>query len=228
MNKRNIFIALIFILATVACTYGGFDNMPAIGSGIVVSETRSVSGFQSVLLEGVAKVDLTIGSSDLVVVEADNNLLPLINTTVQNGTLLIGNTSNAILPSKPIRIHIMMKSLEGIALSGSGDIFVSHLTAKNMRIDLSGSGDITVAGTADTLNIILSGSGDIHGNNLMARSVDATLQGSGDIVLYVSEDLDAKIIGSGDIYYYGNPAKVIQSITGSGNIRPKANSTNSN
>ncbi|MCI0738714.1 MAG: DUF2807 domain-containing protein [Gemmataceae bacterium] len=49
---------------------------------------------------------------------------------------------------------------------------------------------------------------------------DLSLHGAGDAVVHVSEQLDAGISGAGSIQYLGTP-KVIQSVTGAGQIRPK-------
>ena len=56
---------------------------------------------------------------------------------------------------------------------------------RSLRIELSGSGDITFANAtiANDLNVSLRGSGDIRGNILTGRNATLSLAGSGDIDL---------------------------------------------
>lgn len=221
MNKKLYFGLSVLLLASMACAFASIAPERVVGSGKVVSETRSVSGFSSVTLQGSAEVDITFGTVESVVVKADDNILPLIETTVQGGRLIIATKSNASITTvNPIRVSVTMKTLQGLTLSGSGNMNVSGLVGKDLAIALPGSGNITVKGTADSLNISLNGSGDIICKGLKARSVTASLNGSGNIQVYASESLDGKILGSGAIHYDGNPAKVSKSISGSGSITP--------
>ncbi len=59
------------------------------GNGQVKKETREVSNFTSLSSQGSMNVQISYGNSNSIVVEADENLLPYIETTVENGKLLI-------------------------------------------------------------------------------------------------------------------------------------------
>src|SRR3982751_1352355 len=52
------------------------------GSGHVVTESRDVPEFSGIDVGGIYKVDVTAQKDFAVVVEADDNLLPLIRTEV--------------------------------------------------------------------------------------------------------------------------------------------------
>lgn len=221
MNKKWLIGLMVLVLAVLACSLGSINPERVVGSGKVVSEKRSVSGFSSVTLQGSGNVDISFATDESVVVEADDNILPLIETTVQGGKLVIATKSfTNIVPTKPVRVQITMKSLQGLTLSGSGDMVVSGLVGKDLVVGLPGSGEITVNGTAETVNINLPGSGNIFCNGLKARSVTASLNGSGNIDVFASESLDANILGSGNIHYAGNPTNVSKKVTGSGSITP--------
>lgn len=163
----------------------------------------------------------TIGSAESVTVKGDDNIVPLITTTVSNGALIIETKPlTNINVSNPIQVSVTMKLLQGITLSGSGNINVSGMDGGDLSIDLPGSGDITVKGTADNLTLNLLGSGNIVCDELKASSATITLNGSGNIDVFVSDSLDANIRGSGTIHYAGNPAQVHKNVTGSGSITP--------
>jgi putative autotransporter adhesin-like protein len=221
MNRNILYGLLMLLLATVACSGAALNPDRIIGSGNVITENRDVSGFNSIDLQGSGNVNVTFGPAESVTVEADDNIVPLIETTVSNGKLIIRNKPNVnINVSNPIRINVTMKSISGIMMSGSGNINVSDLVGKDLMVALFGSGDITVNGEANTVNIQLPGSGNILCKELKADSVTVTLNGSGNITVYASESLDASIHGSGTINYAGNPAQINKSILGSGSITP--------
>jgi hypothetical protein len=73
------------------------------GSGKLQTETREVSGFQGVAVKGPMKVVLRQGTREGVAVSADDNLLPLIETTVERGMLKIGPKKGDELLDPPRR-----------------------------------------------------------------------------------------------------------------------------
>jgi hypothetical protein len=219
MNKKLFFVLIIATLLMSACSYNPFTTNRVEGSGITATETRSVSGFDSVELKGSADVNITLGSSESVVVTADNNILPLVTTSVLGSRLVIDlKFGTTITTSSPIQVTITMKSLNAVTLSGSGDIHVSGLNSDTFTANLTGSGNITGAGSANTVNVSLSGSGNVYCDKVTAKNATATLRGSGNITVYASESLNASIPGSGSIRYSGNPSRVDQKVTGSGII----------
>jgi hypothetical protein len=221
MTKKLSLMVAVLMLALMACSMVSINISTVVGSGKVTSQTRSATGFSSVVLKGSANVFVTLGPSESVVVEADDNILPLIETDVQNDRLVINTRANThINTSNPVRVTVTMTSLKGVALSGSGNIDVSGLQEGSLLFELPGSGNITVTGAADSVNISLPGSGNIYCDGLMAKSATVTLNGSGNIKVYASQSLDASIRGSGEIRYAGNPTTVNKSITGSGSIMP--------
>jgi hypothetical protein len=219
MKNNSFFLLSAFVLLSLSCSIGSFSSIPVPSSGTLTSESRTLSGFQAIALSGSADVDVRFGETEAVIVEADSGILPFIETTVENGKLAIGTKPNAVLPPSPIYVHVVMKSLQSVSLSGSGDVHVSNLAGNNLRIDLSGSGDISVSGRADTVEITLTGSGDVNCMELIARTATITLNGSGDVNVFVNNSLTANLHGSGNIRFQGNPTKVQKFISGSGDIR---------
>src|SRR6476646_1705754 len=59
------------------------------GNGQIRTQTRAVSGFAGVALGLPAEVEVRQGPSEGVTIEADDNLLPLIETKVEDGVLEI-------------------------------------------------------------------------------------------------------------------------------------------
>jgi hypothetical protein len=135
-----------------------------------------------------------------------------------------------------MEIFITSPRLEGVKLSGSGEITTDYFQSDNFNISISGSGNVAAAveadkvisnisgsgklllsGTANDARFEISGSGDIDAFDLSLKNCSAKISGSGNMWINASEFIEAFISGSGNIFYSGNP--VIESHTsGSGDL----------
>jgi hypothetical protein len=220
MKKTCLFIFLAIFLTGCSLNFGSSQTVA--GSGIAASETRDVSGFTSIELAGSADVFVNFGDTESVKIETDDNILPLIETNVSFGKLVIRTRPNTNTTTHlGIRVTVTAKSLAAASISGSGNLTINDARATDLRFDLPGSGNITTSGKAERVNIILNGSGNILCGNLQSKSATVRLGGSGNINVYAAESLDASITGSGSVFYAGNPAKVNTSVPGSGTIIPQ-------
>ena len=210
------------------------------GSGRIVKQVRQVGSFNGLSLGLPGHVELRIGNSEGITIEADDNLLPLVETVVEGGTLKIRPTKrNLNLQSKSIRVVVQARSIERLALGGAGSIDADALRARKLDIDLGGSGSINLKGVeSETMAVSLGGSGDLQaargtiGNLTVAiggsgdvdlahgqtRSASVTIAGSGEATVWPRNALSATIAGSGDVNYYGDP-QVSKSTVGSGGVR---------
>jgi hypothetical protein len=189
------------------------------GSGVSKTETRAVGSFSKIDLAGSPGVEVTVGSDTSVAVTTDDNILPTIETTVEGDTLHI-NSKQSYNTSLGVKVNVKVPSLNGVSISGSGDIHVMGLQTGDMDASVTGSGDVTLSGAVDRLRAHIVGSGDLQAGELAAKNVRVTVTGSGDAAVRATEELNASVTGSGDVRYSGHPAQVKKSITGSGNIRP--------
>ncbi len=210
------------------------------GSGRIVKQNRQVSGFSGLSLGTPGRVELRIGNSESVTVEADDNVLPLLETVVEDGVLKIRPARRDLgFSSTSIRIVVQARAIERLSLGGSGSIHADPLRAKRLDIDMGGSGEIRLKGVeADTLSVSLAGSGDIEAEGgsveklsvsikgsgdvdlgrVQAASASVSVAGSGDAVVAPRNRLGVSIAGSGDVKYYGDP-QVSKSVAGSGEVK---------
>ena len=220
MLKKLLLFVMLVGLTLPACSFFQFSTGSIRGSGHTTTESRSASDFNAISLEGSADVNVTFGPNEGLTVEADDNLLPYIETVVRNNQLVIRTRpGTSITTTNPVRVNVTMKALEDLSLRGSGSITAPGYSGTALTVSLPGSGDITVNGTADQVKISLSGSGNVNLNDLKAKAATVSLNGSGNVSVNASESLDASITGSGNIRYSGNPAKVTKVVRGSGTIQ---------
>ena len=230
---QNLFYLILWTLSLISCR-------PAIkGEGNIVKEERDQQDFTKIELDLSANVTIFIADSFSVLVCAQPNLLEYIETNLEKSTLEIRSDRN-IKGTKPIDIIITCPSLEALNINGSGDIkVINPFTTKEIRFEITGSGNIYANLNAETIQSEINGSGEIH---LMGRSADhrleingsgdaytadmeaekcrVTINGSGDAEVYATSRLIAKIVGSGNITYSGQP-ELTTEITGSGEIKKK-------
>jgi carbon monoxide dehydrogenase subunit G len=211
------------------------------GSGRSVAETRSLPEFQAISLKGSMDLVVRQGTQSLQV-EADDYLLPLIETSVettgQGPTLVVRwkkgeyiSTRSKLLVtvsvpklsgvaaegSGDIRVESFNTPALKVALSGSGDAKLQGLSTGELGIAISGSGDVTGNGTAARLKLSIAGSGDVRLAEMKAEDVSITIAGSGDAAVHANKTLDVSIAGSGDVTYSGSPT-VKSSVAGSGSV----------
>lgn len=207
------------------------------GNGKVTTELRPVGAFTGVQVKGSTDVVLRQDDRVSVEVEAEENLIPLIRTAVEDGALVI-DTRKCIDNTKPVVVHVAAPRLTSILVSGSGNIrSEGHLVAEKIDIGVSGSGDIalslagtelvarisgsggiTLKGSGRSLDAEIDGSGDIDASDLPVTRARAHINGSGDCAVNTAERLDAAISGSGDITYRGPVSDVRSTINGSGSV----------
>ncbi|MDT0685805.1 head GIN domain-containing protein [Autumnicola psychrophila] len=234
-----VLIALTLSFTSANAQWWGNDKIK--GNGKVVTDNRSTPDYDEVQLVGFMNVELVAGTEGRLKVEAESNLQEYIITEVSGGILKISVEKGVqIDPSRgnEIKITVPFEDLEGVSLTGSGDIwtrdkikasnFSSSVTGSgDMNLDLNvenlegaitGSGDVNFKGTANTFKCKVTGSGDFEAYDLKARFVEATVSGSGDVMVNVSEKLTARVSGSGDISYKGNPEKEDFKTSGSGSV----------
>lgn len=232
--KHGMFVVLAAALTAVSASAAGSRT---VGSGNVTTDSRPVSDIQSVDLAGSGDLTITQGDAESLSIEAEDNILPLVETTVEKGALRIGLKGD-ISPTKPIKIKLGVKTLNAVVLSGSGKIRTEKLTASGAlevklagsglidlkgvacdtwNLSVSGSGDVKAAGHAKEQKVLIAGSGDYEGFRLETGTAEVTVNGSGDSEINATDKLLASISGSGDIDYTGS-AKVTKKVTGSGGV----------
>lgn len=233
---------MIFLLLSAflypSCDFVGGERVR--GNGNLKTEDRQAANFTSVSSFGEYDVYLSQGASYSVRIEAEDNLLPYIETQVDGDVLKIrtkdgywlSNTTNLkVYVSAPAFTKVKtfgsgnifsqgkLNNTSAIELevAGSGDIKVD-LNAPEVRADLQGSGNINLGGETRSFTGSILGSGDIRAGELKSESANVDITGSGNAEVYASVKLDVDIKGSGDVKYRG-AAQISSNVAGSGSVK---------
>jgi len=215
MRKQSGTATLVLMLLAAILTSSCLVGVE--GSGNVITESREVSGFNEVVLGGSGRVLVDVNGAESLTIEAEDNIIPLLETTVSNGRLRL-DTTRSISPTTEVLYTITAANLDGLAVSGSGTVEAEAIDGTDFRVDISGSGDVAVEGTlSGLLSVSISGSGEFDGESLTAPDGQVDVSGSGHSVVNVTETLDVSISGSGEVEYLGQTS-VDPDVSGSGTV----------
>jgi hypothetical protein len=187
------------------------------GSGRIVQQARSVGDFRRIKTYGSEDVEVRFGPTTSLVIAADDNILPLLTSEVDNGTLKLGSRGSFRTRS-PIKVWITTPHLEAYQSFGSGRAAIHQVNNNSLRLTLNGSGDLVVTGRTGELDLGVYGSGRARLEGLAARDVKAGMFGSGDATVRATDQLDANVFGSGTLRYVGSPQNVSRQTFGPGRI----------
>ncbi|MBN1642710.1 MAG: DUF2807 domain-containing protein [Anaerolineae bacterium] len=239
MIRRGMWLVGLLLVAAVASA--GCVGLKAVsGSGDPAEETREVSDFRKVELATLGTLYIEVGERETLRIEADDNLLPYLETEVRGDTLKIASRDMVgLLPKEPIYYYLTVRTLDEIVLSGLGSIEVpapietpalavrisgggsvelEDLRAETFDADLTGLGDLYVdEGVVEAQDVLISGGGNYRARGLESEQATVRVTGLGSATVRVSERLDVTISGGGSVRYIGSPS-VTQDVSGLGRV----------
>lgn len=231
--KQIVFF--LFTLVTLAsCRF-------TTGSGKIISETRAVGNFDGITVGGSFDVEVKIGPVTSVVVEADDNIMKYIVTTISGSTLRIRTEDLNNYSDVHMKVYITTPSITTIKASASAEVDVNDIitsdnklvfkasssasikaevNAPEVETEASSSGTINISGKTKTHSTGASSSGDIKAFGLLSENTTADVSSSGSVQVHASVTLNAKASSSGSVEYKG-AATVQKSESSSGSVEKK-------
>ncbi len=223
-----------------ALAVGFWGHTTVVGSGHMGSVKRELAAFHQIAIDLPCKIELVQGASEGVAIEADDNLLPLIETVVKNGQLTIKAAKGTTLTGRAqIQITVNARDVDALSLAGSaqlqaarlqspklagsiagsGRITIKDLQSKDLSVSITGSGRFEAQGTAAAMDISIAGAGDVNTARLSTQDVSISIAGSGDATVWARKALSVSIVGSGNVQYYGEASRGDSSTVGSGRVK---------
>ncbi len=215
LNKKTPSLAT-FVLVLCGCgvlPVGPLDDNETTitGSGNVVTEPRTVSGFTGVSLHGVARITIEQTSEETLTITAEDNLLPFLLSNVRDGRLILGLEENIKFETHAeIVYHLHVQNLSSIEINGVIYADAVGLDTESLDVDILGVSHLTASGRAPLQNVFLSGVSTYQAQALASEAV--TIDGGGVITatVQVADLLTVRACGVGSIEYIGAP-EVLQS-----------------
>jgi hypothetical protein len=232
-------VTAILIAILVSSCNGKIDLGNSVtGSGNVVTEVRNVSDFNKVTVCCGLECEIIQASTFKVTVEADDNLIKDIKTTVVNGTLEISSEYGNYFDVNSKKIIVEMpniKSLEttsGSTLMASKKILETSVNLKTssgsemnvniesdtIRLESTSGSEQKIRGKALVLFTSSSSGSSIDADGLMANEVSSqsTSGSSTDVNPIVS--LKAKASSGSSIDYKNKPKTITKEESSGGSV----------
>jgi len=168
------------VLLFVMCA--GLATMFAFGQK---KETRTVSGFTGIDASSAFEITVTKGSTESLVIEADDAILPQVRSEVRNGVLrLYLDDERKVKNVKTLKASVVMENLDKVSLTGACKLTSNDLfTPDRFKGDCSGASNLTLNVKTGELNIDASGAckiqikANVTGNVKMDVSGASKIQG---------------------------------------------------
>lgn len=216
---------ILFLLFLTACLCTTCKPSECLFStGTVKKQIRNIAFFNKIV--AYDNISLILTEEEGLLVEAGENLLPLVETTLQaDSTLVLRNRAkcNWLRTYKtPIKVYVGAKNLNYIRWQSFGKLESSPLVLVGyLQIDIlevnalisldtkaaglyvfSNSGAaVYLSGESVFLSIFTMGFGKIDAQNLQAQKVSVKHQGQNDIWVKANQDLKATLESSGNLFY---------------------------
>lgn len=209
---------LLFSITTILLTTSCESDSPQItGSGVIVSETRTVDSFESVHISSIADVTITKGATNGLLVRSDNNIIGLVKTEVRGNTLFI-DLEDGSYDKVTLEVNVSSEVLTELTTTGVNSVEVNDFEELDkLSVSISGVGNVKLRGSAEELEINNSGATNFEGFDFIANSCKVEVSGVGSVELTVVDLLSGTLSGVGNIRYKGSPTLDV-AVSGVGSV----------
>ncbi len=198
MRRSFLMIGLLVVLLTGCAAQPPANFSGITGSGAVITEKRSVSGFHAVSVSSNITLQLTQTGDESLTIEAEDNIMPLLVSEVSEDTLSLGlKPHTSVRLTQPvvfkltvkdldaIRVHDMVKATLGPITAGnkfsamssdSAALTLDRVTAGSFELKAANTGTLRAESLdgASTINIAASSTGNVKITSLTASILNVT------------------------------------------------------
>ena len=214
---KRFAIALAFTLPALFVLSGCIGGVH--GSGVRKTEKRDLPAFNSLDTSGAFEVEVNCQKPATFEIEADDNILPLIQTEVKNGVLHV-TTTKSYSSRGGIILRITVPDLASVKSTGAGKFHVSDVKNDSFEVQSTGAAQVVVSGQTKSAKIGSTGAGKIDAHNLRAKNAEVSVTGAASVEVDAADELDVTVSGAGRVTYSGNP-KLNKHVSGAGQVIKK-------
>ncbi len=216
--KKLLALVILAPILFAGCHHGfGVDVK---GSGKRVTQKRDVAPFTAISTDGAFEIEVVCQKNQGLEIEADDNILPLIETQVSGNTLRLRPTQNYSAEDPP-KIKITVPNIEAFSANGAGKFQISGLNNEKLTVSLNGAPTLTASGTTKMIGIDTNGAAKVDTHNLRAAHAVVDSKGVSKVDLGVSDQLDVNVSGPSHVTYKGDPV-VNKTVHGPGKVEKRA------
>ncbi|HAY34180.1 MAG TPA: head GIN domain-containing protein [Ignavibacteria bacterium] len=234
---------LIYSVLLLIFTFTSADQIHSqsiYGDGNIVKESRDISSFNKIEINGLVNVYLKQGTTESVTVEADKNLKPYILTSVKNGIMNISTKEDFNLKkSTKLNVYVTLNNITDLECNGVGnvkteskldlnDINIENNSVGNIDLEINSNklilennsvGNTILTGNIDIGNIEHNGVGNIKAFDLKSDILTIESNAVGNAEVSSEREIYIELNGMGNINYKGAAAVKKLEKNGFGNIK---------
>jgi hypothetical protein len=238
---------VVFAVAIASGCDGAFGiGAPAIqGSGVGKKETRAVEAFHAIDARNAIQVTVAVqeGAKPSLRVGGDDNLVPLVESVVHEGTLILKIKDNTSITTKlPLVADVVLDRFDRVEASGAAsvkakagpkvdrftadasgaaNISVEGLDSANAAASATGAAHVTLSGSAASLKVEVSGASDIAAESLAVDEAEVSMSGASHAVLRAKNRVAGDVSGASRLELRGRPEKNSVSTSGASQVSEK-------
>lgn len=213
--------AKLMLILACAGILSACDDDHRRSTGPMRSQTRDVQSFDSIDMEGAARLEITVGKPESLRIEGHEAAIQRVQTEVRDKTLYIESKPKDWFMSssrRRITLKITVPRLESLELEGGNEVRLKGFDGGESKIRAAGAAHIRARGHLQQLTVRMAGAGHGDFSRLIADHATVIVDGVGSVVVHPKETLDATMNGVGAILYAGNPREVNTRMNGLGTI----------
>ncbi|MFN8282600.1 MAG: head GIN domain-containing protein [Chitinophagales bacterium] len=193
-----------------------------VGNGNLKKQTRSVSAFTKLEVQSAFEVIFTQAPTTSVAIETDENILPYVETELENNTLIVKLKSYTSINQKSgLKVYITVANLSSIKLSGATKMEATgDVNFNQLALTLSGASKCNLSGKINDCTIQCSGASKLNLKKVTITNATVEASGASKIELNVTTSLTANASGASDVLYKENDnVKVRQNTSGASKVQ---------
>ena len=184
-----------------------------VAAGETARRTFELQDFSAIEISGAYELDVNVGGDYSVTISGHDAELARSEVSVRNGALVLGSRKRLHREKdhdghNGLTATVTLPALDRLTVSGVVDADISGVDAGAFQINLSGVGEVNIAGRCKRLDARVSGVGELNAKALECAEADIALSGMGEASVYARDMAKAEVSGMGEINIYGSPKTV--------------------
>jgi hypothetical protein len=135
-----------------------------------MSEDRTGGSFDRVEIRNGIQLRLTVGPTTSVQLSAQQNILPLVSTTVSGGKLT-AQTTQSVISTAPIAVTVTTPSLVALSMFAGAVADVNGVAAEAFALEADSGAHAKLVGTVDTFTLTARNGALLELNDFVARDI---------------------------------------------------------
>ena len=182
-------------------------------TGPMTTRDFAWSGGDSLDLGAPADLEYTQGPTTRITVTGPKNMLDKLS--IHDGHI---DLEGSFFDVGPLKIVMTAPNITKFEASGAQSISINDYNQDQLKVHISGSGDVTARGKANQALLQITGSGDGDLGGLTGAEARVDISGSGDATIAPIKQADIQVSGSGDVRLLTHPPVLNSQISGSGEV----------